>query len=154
MIVKTPTSAVKPMQPSFYLQMISKTQRERERERERAQVAIQPSSDNPDHATPTAQIMPPHHPDRASQASAPPPRSRQPSFLIFLSSSSTLLLPLAQRCQSSCHQPPAHYIPTLNPPSAPVSLVHCLSPTTSPHLRSTHLHPVVTLPHANEAIPA
>ena len=33
--VKSPTSTVKPMQPSFYLQMISKTHRQRERERER-----------------------------------------------------------------------------------------------------------------------
>ena len=37
--VKTPTSVVKAMQPSFYLQMISRTHRERKRERERAQVA-------------------------------------------------------------------------------------------------------------------
>ena len=43
---------------------------ERERERERAQVAAQPSYGSPDRVAPTAQITPPHHRDRAGQASS------------------------------------------------------------------------------------
>ena len=65
----------------------------------------------------------PHRPDHAT----PLPRSHWPSFLFFLSSSSTLLLPLAQHRRSSCHQPPTHYTPPPNPPFAPMSFLHCLN---------------------------
>ena len=114
--IKTPTSAVKPMQPSFYLQMISRTHKERERERERESRWL------PSQAL-AAQIVPPPQP----RSRRPSPRSHLPSFLLFLSSSSTLLLLLAQRRRSSRHQPPTHYTPTPNPPSAPMSFLHYLS---------------------------
>ena len=65
--------------PSMYFR-ITHPERERERERDRVTPTVaKPSSGQ-------AQIVLP-----------PPPRSRQPSFLFFLSYSSTLLLPLAQR---------------------------------------------------------
>ena len=114
LIIKTPTSAVKPMQPSFYLQMISRTHKEREREREHKWLPSQALA---------AQIVPPPQP----RSRRPSPRSHWPSFLLFLSSSSTLLLLLAQRHQFGRHQPPPHYTPPPNPPSAPVSFLHYLS---------------------------
>ena len=62
----------------------------------------------------------PHRPDHAT----PLPRSHWPSFLFFLSSSSTLLLPLAQRCRSGRPRPPAHSTPPSNPPDLAAANLH------------------------------
>ena len=92
--------------PSMYFR-ITHPERERERERDRVTPTVaKPSSGQ-------AQIVLP-----------PPPRSRQPSFLFFLSYSSTLLLPLAQRRWSSRHQPPAHFTPPPNSPDLAVAVFH------------------------------
>ena len=134
------------MQPSFYLQMISRTQRERERERER------------EHKWPPSQAT------AAQIVSPPPPKSRRPTAeivpaklppfsLFFLNSSSP-------SCSKSLIWPPPttsplHFTPkpTLCTGEFPPLFEFCLSPTTSPHLRSAHLCPIVTLPHVGEAIP-
>ena len=120
-------------------------ERERERERENRWSPSQALA---------AQIVPP-----------PPPRSRRPTAqiaptklppisLFFLNSSSPSysMSPIwPPPTTSPLHSTPK---PTLYAGEFPPLFEFCLSPTTSPHLRSTHLRPAVTLPHVDEAIPA
>ena len=108
--VKTPTSVVKPMQPSFYLQMISRRERERERERENRWPPSQAS---------TAQTCCPYCPDRAGQASS--------FFSLLPQLFFSLLLNVADLAATD-HRPLDHYTSPPNPPSVLVSFLHCLSP--------------------------
>ena len=88
--VKSPTSAIKPMQPSFYLQMISRTHRQRERERERESTSHSPKprSGLTSAKLRPAQIVLPHSPDHV----ALPPRSHAGQASSFFS-----LLPQRRR---------------------------------------------------------
>ena len=81
---------------------------------------------SPDRITPTAaQIALPYHPYRIAQPSQGQPRSHRPTtFLFFLSSSSTLLLPLAQHRWSGCHRPPAPSTPFPNPSDLAAAVLH------------------------------
>ena len=100
--VKSPTSTVKPMQPSFYLQMISKThrQRERERERELEHEHTPHTVQNPDHASPQPSSGQPRLCRPIAQI------TRRPSFLFFLSSSSTSPPSRSKSCILFSSSPP------------------------------------------------